>query len=94
VGDATIAYLAIRKLDDETWQFGVHGFGPHADTLTTDLLDLIHAWDRDHRHSPGPQIAVHPAGTRPAPTAEPRLIVARRHTTITLTWPTGRRPTS
>jgi protein-L-isoaspartate(D-aspartate) O-methyltransferase len=94
VGDATIAYLAIRKLEEDTGQFGAHDFGPPADTPTTNPLDLIHTWDRDHRRSLGPQIAVYPAGARLTPTAEPELIVARRHTPITLTWPTAGRSTS
>ncbi|MBQ1023951.1 hypothetical protein [Micromonospora sp. C95] len=38
----SLAYLAMRKLEDTTWQFGTHGFGPDADTLTTDMLKPHH----------------------------------------------------
>ncbi|MBO4205595.1 methyltransferase, FxLD system [Micromonospora echinofusca] len=88
----SLAYLAMRKLDDTTWQFGTHGFGPHADTLTTDMLDLITVWDHDHRHGPGPKITAHPTGTHPPTPDRPQLLIARRHTTITITWPATGEP--
>lgn len=84
----SLAYLTMRTIDDGRWQFGAHGFGPDASTLTADLLDLITAWDRDHRHAPAPEITVHPdASTPPAAAGQPQLVVARRHTTIAVTWP-------
>ncbi|MGW4500587.1 methyltransferase, FxLD system [Micromonospora sp. NPDC004336] len=83
----SLAYLAIRKLDDTAWQFGAHGFGPAADTLTADMLDLITVWDRDHRRGPGPIITVHPTGTHPPAAGRTRLLVPRRHATIAVTWP-------
>ncbi|PMR58549.1 methyltransferase, FxLD system [Verrucosispora sp. ts21] len=88
----SVAYLAMRKLDDTTWQFGAHGFGPDADTLTADMLNLITIWEHHHRHGPGPTITVHPNSTHP-PTADgPQLLVTRRHTTITVTWPGSGEP--
>ncbi|MEU4645429.1 methyltransferase, FxLD system [Micromonospora sp. NPDC023814] len=88
----SFAYLAMRKLDDSTWQFGAHGFGPGADTLTADMLDLIAVWDHDHRHGPGPRITVHPTGTHPPAPDRPQLLVTRRHATITVTWPATGEP--
>ncbi|WP_233625122.1 methyltransferase, FxLD system [Actinoplanes sp. ATCC 53533] len=84
----SLAYLTMRKIDDDRWQFGAHGFGPDAHTLTADLLDAIAAWDSDYRHARAPEITVHPDGTTPpAATAQPQLVVARRHTAIAVTWP-------
>ncbi|MEU4819904.1 methyltransferase, FxLD system [Micromonospora aurantiaca] len=82
----SIAYLATRQLDDTTWQFGAHGYGPRVTTLTGHILDLIAAWDRHHRHQPGPHIAVYPTGTAPSPTNHLRLLIPRPHTTIAITW--------
>ncbi|WP_326550210.1 methyltransferase, FxLD system [Micromonospora sp. NBC_01813] len=88
----SFAYLAMRKLDDTTWQFGVHGFGPDADTLTADMLDLITLWEHDHRHHPGPTITVHPTGTHPPKPDGPHLLVTRRHATTAVTWPASGNP--
>lgn len=88
----SFAYLAMRKLDDTTWRFGAHGFGPDADTLTTDMLNLITVWEHHHRHGPGPTITVHPTGTHPPTPEGPHLHVTRRHATITVTWPTTGEP--
>lgn len=78
IGDGSIAYLATRKTNDSTWQFGAHGFGLQADTLTRTMDDLIRIWDRDYRHGPGPRITVHPSPALPL-TRHPRLGVQRRH---------------
>ncbi|RKN32327.1 methyltransferase, FxLD system [Micromonospora musae] len=88
--DDSITYLTIRRLDDTAWQFGARGYGPHAAPLTQHLLDLIADWDRHHRNTPGPHIAVYPNGTIPPPTDQPRLVVARRHSTTAITWTTSR----
>jgi protein-L-isoaspartate(D-aspartate) O-methyltransferase len=88
LGTGSLAYLTMRKIGDDRWQFGAHGFGPDAPTLTADMLDLIASWDRDYRHARAPEITVHPGGTTPpAATGQPQLVVARRHTTIAVTWP-------
>ncbi|MBX7269585.1 methyltransferase, FxLD system [Micromonospora sp. Llam7] len=84
----SLAYLTMRKIGDDRWQFGAHGFGPDAHALTADLLNLIAVWDRDYRHAPAPEITVHPHGTTPpVATGQPQLVVARRHTVIATTWP-------
>ena len=88
----TFAYLAMRKIDDNNWQFGAHGFGPDAADLTSDLIELLTVWDQDHRHGAGPDIAVYPAGTFPDATERLQLLVPRRDTTIAVTWPTPKYP--
>ena len=85
----SFAYLAMRKVDDTRWQFGAHGFGPHAGPLTADMLELLARWDRDHRGRPGPQITVHPRGTQPPASDRPALLVTRRHATIAMAWQAG-----
>jgi protein-L-isoaspartate(D-aspartate) O-methyltransferase len=85
----SFAYLTLGKLDDTTWRFGAHGFGPDATALVADLVDLIAAWDAHHRHGPGPRITVHPADTVLPETDLARLLVRRRHTMIAITWPGG-----
>ncbi|HWS37676.1 MAG TPA: methyltransferase, FxLD system [Actinoplanes sp.] len=87
LADAGLAYLAMRKVGDNMWQFGAHGFGTAAGTLTTDLADLVVAWDRDYRHGPGPDVTVHPGGAPPVPDGRLQLVVPRRDTTIAVTWP-------
>jgi protein-L-isoaspartate(D-aspartate) O-methyltransferase len=92
LSDASFAYLAMRKVDDDRWQFGAHGFGPDADALTSDVIDLLVGWDHAYRHAPAPEISVHPLGTAPPETQQLQLLVARRHTSIAVTWPTPRSP--
>ncbi|MEU7949807.1 methyltransferase, FxLD system [Micromonospora chalcea] len=88
----SFAYLAMRKIDDATWQFGAHGFGPDADTLTADMLDLITVWEHHHRHGPGPTITVHPTGTHPPTPDGPQLLVTRRHAATAVTWHAPEQP--
>jgi protein-L-isoaspartate(D-aspartate) O-methyltransferase len=83
----SLAYLALRRLDEQTWQFGAHGFGPAADSVTAQMIDAIVTWNRDHRHGPDPQITVHPAGAAAPGDQHTRLVLPRRHTTIVVTWP-------
>jgi protein-L-isoaspartate(D-aspartate) O-methyltransferase len=44
----SLAYLVLRKLDDQMWEFGVHGFGPVAVAVAvavaTRMCDAIRAW--------------------------------------------------
>jgi protein-L-isoaspartate(D-aspartate) O-methyltransferase len=89
-GDS-LAYLTLRQHDATTWQFGAHGFGPAATTLAQDLIGLVTAWDQHQRAGGGPQITVHPDGTRLPPTDQLRLLVPRRHTLVAITWPGGGR---
>jgi protein-L-isoaspartate(D-aspartate) O-methyltransferase len=85
-GDS-FAYLALGQTDNTRWQFGAHGFGPHATELTAALIEDVVAWDRDHRHHAGPTITVHPAGSEPPTSTGRQALVRRRHTSIAVTWP-------
>jgi protein-L-isoaspartate(D-aspartate) O-methyltransferase len=88
----SLAYLTMRKLDQDSWQFGAHGFGPDAGSLAADLIELITVWDRGYRHAPPPEITVHPTGTRLPATDQLQLLVPRRHTTVAVTWPNPENP--
>lgn len=91
LSEDSFAYLTLRKQDAQMWQFGAHGFGPVAETLVTDLIDLLTTWSTQHRMGPGPRITVHPAGTRLPDSSGLRLLVPRRHTLTAITWPGSRR---
>ncbi|GGK79415.1 methyltransferase, FxLD system [Mangrovihabitans endophyticus] len=85
--DDSFAYLTLRRQNAETWQFGTHGYGPAADTLAAELIDLLTVWHEQHRAGAGPRITVYPTGTRLPDSGRLRLLVPRRHTTIVITWP-------
>jgi protein-L-isoaspartate(D-aspartate) O-methyltransferase len=87
----SFAYLTLRMQDAETLQFGAHGFGPTADAVVADLIDLLTVWNAQHRTGPGPRITVHPAGTRLPDSRGLRLLVPRRHTLTAITWPGNER---
>ena len=69
VQGGSLAYLTYVKVREETetskaeWEFVVHAFGPRARALADALTDQVRTWDRDVRHSDGPRLTVHPAGT-------------------------------
>ncbi|MER7006515.1 hypothetical protein ABT297_26220 [Dactylosporangium sp. NPDC000555] len=52
-----------------------------------DLIDLVTAWDRLHRAGVRPAVTVHPVGAALTTTEQLRLLVARHHTQIVITWP-------
>ncbi|WP_436528358.1 methyltransferase, FxLD system [Actinoplanes sp. HUAS TT8] len=87
LADDSFAYLAMRKVAENDWQFGAHGFGPAAAKLAADLIELVTTWDRDFRHGAAPSITVHPAGTALPAAEHLQLAVPRRHTTTAITWP-------
>lgn len=85
-GDS-VAYLAARRLDESTAEFGVHAFGPHAAALAETMAEQVRVWDRVHRQAAGPRIEVHPARTSDADLPAGRVI-DKRHVRIVLSWPT------
>jgi protein-L-isoaspartate(D-aspartate) O-methyltransferase len=90
IRDGSLARLLTRKLPADTsgenlWEFGIHAHGPHADKIAGTMAALVVAWDRDARHSTGPQLTVHPAGT-----ADHQLpaghVLDKRHSRLVFTW--------
>lgn len=86
VDGPNLAYLALRKLDDTTFEFGAHGLGPDADALAAVMAEQITAWDREQRGGPGPSFAVYPADTADDDLSD-GLIVRKRHTSVLISWP-------
>lgn len=85
---SSLAYLARpRTVDDErtVFELGACGHGPRGAELADQLADHIRAWDREHRHGPGPVLTVHPAST-PASDLPPGHVIRKRHTTMVLSW--------
>jgi protein-L-isoaspartate(D-aspartate) O-methyltransferase len=85
----SLAYRArLRPVDDDgtAFEFGAYGHGSRGAELAERLAGHIRAWDRDHRHGPGPVLAVHPAGT-PASDLPVGTVLTRRHSTVVLSWP-------
>ncbi|MFE5860209.1 methyltransferase, FxLD system [Streptomyces virginiae] len=82
-GDS-LAYLAIRRTADGA-EFGVHGYGPNAETVADALVAELQTWDRDHRQDE-PVIYAYPAGTPEADLPAGRVIT-KRHRRIVISWP-------
>ena len=84
----SLAYQAVRLAGDErtVLELGACGHGPHGAELAGQPAGQIRAWDREHRHGPGPVLTVHPAGT-PASDLPPGHVIGKRHTTMVLSWP-------
>ncbi|MDP9842932.1 methyltransferase, FxLD system [Streptosporangium lutulentum] len=83
-GDS-FAYLTRRRPNEDTVELGSRAFGPNADALANTLADLVRAWDRDHRHGPGPQYTIYPAGADAQGLDGP--VVTKHHIKIVTVWP-------
>ncbi|MEV6209545.1 methyltransferase, FxLD system [Kitasatospora sp. NPDC051914] len=83
-GDS-LAHLALRKISDDRWEFGAHGYGPRATALAERLAEQVKTWDHAHRHGPGPRITVSPAGT-PDDQLPPGTVIDKAHTRLTVSW--------
>jgi len=90
VDAGSVGYLALRRLDEATFEFGAHAFGPDAAALAAAVTEQIRIWDRDQRHGPGPgpgpRIVAYPADT-PVEELAAGLVIAKRHVRITISWP-------
>lgn len=93
VDGGSIAYLAARRLDGPSAEFGVHAFGPDAAALAETMAEQVRLWDRLHRQGPGPRIAAYPAHTPDDQLPDGRVI-NKRHTRITISWPPAGLPTA
>lgn len=91
----TFAYRASwpTSTDRTTFEFGVYAHGTEADSLADEYVELIRAWDRDHRRGPGARIEVYSAGTPDADLPEGRVI-DKKHTRVVISWPQASCPDS
>jgi protein-L-isoaspartate(D-aspartate) O-methyltransferase len=89
----SLAYRAAMRPVDAgrtAFEFGAYGHGPRGAELAERLAGQIRAWDRNHRHGPGPILTIHPAGT-PAGDLPPGAVFRKPHTTMVLSWPEASR---
>ncbi|SDU37803.1 methyltransferase, FxLD system [Jiangella alkaliphila] len=87
VDGGSLAYHALRRVDPATGrhEFGAYGHGPAAVPLAERMVELIQAWDREHRNGRPPVICVQPAGT-PVDRLRPGRVLRKRHTVVTVDW--------
>ncbi len=81
----SFAYLASRRLDGATVEFGASAFGPDASVLAEAMTEQVRVWDRAYRGGPGPVIAAYPAGT-PDDRLPGGLVIDKRHVRVTVSW--------
>ncbi|MEY9956748.1 methyltransferase, FxLD system [Streptacidiphilus sp. MAP5-52] len=86
VTHGTLAYVAMRELDERFHEFGVFAHGPKADTVADELCELIRVWDRDFRGGPDAVVRAFPAGTPDDELPEGRR-VDRPETRFVITQP-------
>lgn len=84
--DTSFAYLASRRLDEATVEFGASAFGPGAAVLAEAMAEQVRVWDRAYRGGPAPVIAAYPAGT-PDNRLPDGLVIDKRHVRVTVSWP-------
>lgn len=88
VSGTTLAYrVKPRALDVKRtrFEFGVLAHGPDADRLAKYFIDLIKAWDREHRHGPGSQLTAIPVSASPRDFPAGRLI-DKQHVQVVISW--------
>lgn len=94
-GDS-FAYRTARPLDEERtrFEFGAYGHGPAAQKAADRLVELVQTWDREQRAHHA-RFTVQPA-SEVTPSAKAggvlhsspaELIVRKRHTRVTVSWP-------
>ncbi|KPI21867.1 protein-L-isoaspartate(D-aspartate) O-methyltransferase [Actinobacteria bacterium OK074] len=85
-GDS-FAYRTVRATDQEDrYELGAIGHGPHGQRLAERLVEEIRIWDRDHRTDRA-HIEVYPASTPDDRLSADGRRIERRHSRITITWP-------
>ncbi|UWM47701.1 methyltransferase, FxLD system [Streptomyces carpaticus] len=82
----SFAYLTYRQVSGEpnTYEFGAYGHGPAGAELAGQVVRLIQSWDGTHLDA---RIEVHPAGTPDSELPGGALVLDKRHTRVTISWP-------
>jgi len=86
VDGASFAYLATRRVNDATVEFGAEAFGPGGPALAEAMAGQVRVWDRAYRSGSGPRIAAYPADT-PDEQLPDGLVIDKRHSRVTVSWP-------
>ncbi|MGW7295360.1 methyltransferase, FxLD system [Streptomyces xiamenensis] len=92
VHGADFAYITPRlTADGQSFEYGVHAFGPGAASLAEATVQHLRDWDREQRGGPGPRLTVHPAGTdTPEPADTVHRTIDKVHSRVTISWPRTR----
>jgi protein-L-isoaspartate(D-aspartate) O-methyltransferase len=85
-GDS-FAYLSVRPAEGGVVEMGAHGYGPHKSRIAAGIVEQIQVWDRDYRNAPTPDFAVWPVSTPEEALPKGALVIDKRHTKITISWP-------
>ncbi|MEV0167794.1 methyltransferase, FxLD system [Nonomuraea fuscirosea] len=85
-GDS-FAYLSVRPAGEGVVEMGAHGYGPHGSRIAEAVVEQVRVWDRDYRNGPSSDFAVWPIGTPTEALPEGALVIQKRHTKITISWP-------
>lgn len=85
--DGSFAYVLTRATDEESEvEFGVHAYGPAAESLAEKVAEELRIWSRDYRSGPGPVFQIDPAGT-PDEQLPAGRVIDKAHSRITISWP-------
>ncbi|MGH3922580.1 MAG: methyltransferase, FxLD system, partial [Pseudonocardiaceae bacterium] len=86
VDGGNLAYLALRPVNPERQrsEFGVYAHGPDAGELADRMVRHIQSWDGT---SLSARIEAHPAGTPDDQLPESALVLDKKHTRVTISWP-------
>ncbi|MGW0827123.1 methyltransferase, FxLD system [Streptomyces sp. NPDC002845] len=79
----TIAYLAVRPVDDDTDELSIVTHGPDSSKVTGQVNELLHRWGQDRPAQP--VITAYPAATSDDQ-LEPGARVTRPDTRLTINW--------
>ncbi|WP_433496759.1 methyltransferase, FxLD system [Sphaerimonospora sp. CA-214678] len=88
----SFAYLTVRPANrdgdsgERRHEFGVYGHGRRGAELARRLRDHMRTWNRDRRHSPGPDFTLYPVEAA-VPVPAVGRVFPKRHTQLVMTWP-------
>ncbi|MFF3556232.1 methyltransferase, FxLD system [Streptomyces tsukubensis] len=89
IDGANFGYIVVRRNPEkQNAEFGFHAFGPDGAGFAERLADIVRDWGTSHRTTPGPRIAVYPAGT-PDNRITGDRIIDKQHSRISISWPTA-----
>lgn len=86
VGEGSFAYLTMRPTtpERESFEFGAYGHGPDAKKLAEQVVEHIESWDGTSLNA---HIEAHPVGTPDEQLPAAELVLDKRHTRVTVSWP-------